>query len=123
MVAVTKPQIEKKYVLAKAVLNAADQLDIKSTVLADILGIHRSGISRLRTKMEIDPKSKQGELAILFIRVYRSLFSVMGGDLDWMKHFMKNQNKVTQGIPEEQIRSITGLVTVLNFLDGLRGKI
>ncbi len=36
---------------------------------------------------------------------------------------MRSPNKVTQGIPAEQITSIRGLVTVLQFVDAIRGKV
>ncbi len=110
-------------VLAKAVLNAADQLGLKQAELAAVLGIHRTAISRLKQNPALDPKSKQGELALLLIRIARALFALTGGDRDWIKHFMHSPNQVTGGIPAKQIESIQGLMQVLNFVDALRGKI
>ena len=81
-------------VLAKAVLNAADQLGLKQAELAAVLGIHRTAVSRLKQNPALDPKSKQGELALLVIRIARALFALTGGDKDWIKHFMHNPNKV-----------------------------
>ncbi|QEY17512.1 XRE family transcriptional regulator [Cellvibrio sp. KY-GH-1] len=110
-------------VLAKAVLNAADQLGLKQAELAAVLGIHRTAISRLKQNPALDPKSKQGELALLLIRIARALFALTGGDKDWIKHFMHNPNQVTGGVPAKQMESIQGLMQVLNFVDALRGKI
>ncbi len=110
-------------VLAKAVLNAADQLGLKQAELAAVLGIHRTAISRLKQNPALDPKSKQGELALLLIRIARALFALTGGDKDWIKHFMHSQNQVTGGIPAKQMETIQGLMQVLNFVDALRGKI
>lgn len=110
-------------VLAKAVLNAADQLGLKQAELAAVLGIHRTAISRLKQNPALDPKSKQGELALLLIRVARALFALTGGDKDWIKHFMHNPNQATGGVPAKQMESIQGLMQVLNFVDALRGKI
>lgn len=110
-------------VLAKAVLNAADQLGLKQAELAAVLGIHRTAVSRLKQNPALDPKSKQGELALLLIRIARALFALTGGDKDWIKHFMHNPNQVTGGVPVQQIESIQGLMQVLNFVDALRGKI
>ncbi len=110
-------------VLAKAVLNAADQLGLKQAELGAVLGIHRTAISRLKQNPALDPKSKQGELALLLIRIARALFALTGGDKDWIKHFMHSPNQVTGGIPAKQIESIQGLMQVLNFVDALRGKI
>jgi transcriptional regulator with XRE-family HTH domain len=110
-------------VLAKAVLNAAEQLGLKQAELAAVLGIHRTAISRLKQNPALDPKSKQGELALLLIRIARALFALTGGDKDWIKHFMHSPNQVTGGVPAKQIESIQGLVQVLNLVDALRGKI
>ncbi|VAW84629.1 hypothetical protein MNBD_GAMMA18-2069 [hydrothermal vent metagenome] len=110
-------------VLAKAVLNASLQLGLKQADLAAVLGIHRTAVSRLKSLPSLDPKSKQGELALLLIRVARALFALTGGDNDWIQHFMQTSNKVTGGVPAEQIKSIQGLMRVLQFVDGVRGKV
>lgn len=123
MSAQLQPDLDPKSVLAKALLNAADQLNLKQAQLAAILGVHRTAISRLKTNPELDPKSKQGELALLLIRLYRSLYALTGGDVMWMQHFLNSPNRVTGGIPSLQIQSITGLVTVIQFLDAVRGKL
>lgn len=62
MTALLKQPVDKKVVLAKAVLNVATQLDLKQAQLAAILGVHRTAISRLKGNPELDPSSKQGEL-------------------------------------------------------------
>ncbi len=117
------PQPEPEAVLAKAVLNASLQLGLKQADLAAVLGIHRTAVSRLKSLPSLDPKSKQGELALLLIRVARALFALTGGDNDWIQHFMQTSNKVTGGVPAEQIKSIQGLMRVLQFVDGVRGKV
>jgi len=110
-------------VLAKAVLNAAEQLGLKQAELAATLGIHRTAISRLKQNQSLDPKSKQGEIALLVIRIARALFALTGGDKEWIKHFMKTHNKITGDVPAEQIKSIQGLMTVVQFVDAIRGKV
>ncbi|HSC68259.1 MAG TPA: XRE family transcriptional regulator [Cellvibrio sp.] len=110
-------------VLAKAVLNAAEQLGLKQAELAAVLGIHRTAISRLKQIPVLNPKSKQGELALLLIRIARALFALTGGDKDWIKHFMHSPNQITGGVPAKQMESIQGLMQVLNVVDALRGKI
>lgn len=123
MSALAKSSPDRKVVLATAVLNAAEQLDLKQAQLAAVLGVHRTAISRMKNKPELDPESKQGELAVMFIRIYRALFSLMDGDLEWMRHFMENYNKVTGGVPKEQIQTVVGLMSVLQFVDAMRGKV
>lgn len=109
-------------VLAKAVLKAATQLGLRQADLAAVLGMHRTAVSRLKHAMSLDPASKQGELALLLIRVARALYALTGGDQDWMRHFMHTHNTATHGVPAQQITSVQGLVTVLQFVDAVRGQ-
>lgn len=109
-------------VLAKAVLRAAEQLGLRQAELAGVLGTHRTAISRLKTTQSLDPGSKQGELALLLIRIARSLYALAGGDVVWIRHFMRAPNQLTGGIPAEQIGTIQGLMSVLRVVDALRGK-
>ena len=110
-------------VLCKALFNVSDQLTLKQEELGNVVGINRTSISRLKHKGTLDPNSKQGELARLLIRAARALFALTGGDQDWIKHFMRSNNKLTGGIPAEQIQTIQGLMRVVTYLDAMRGKI
>ena len=61
-------------VLTKAVLRAAEQLALTSRVLASVLGLSEATVSRMRNgEYELQKGEKSFELAILFIRFYRSL--------------------------------------------------
>lgn len=108
-------------VLAKAVLNAAAQLGLTQADLGTVLGMHRTAISRLKQNPALDPSSKQGELALLLIRIARALFALTGGDQEWIRHFMHTHNTSTQGVPAQQISTIQGLIKVLQFVDAIRG--
>lgn len=123
MTALQRTQAAPQAVLAKAVLRAADQLGLRQADLAGVLGVHRTAISRLKQNPSLDPGSKQGELALLLVRMARALFALTGGDTDWMRHFMRTPNQATGGVPAEQITSIQGLVRVLQFVDAIRGKV
>jgi len=123
MTALPRPAPAPDAVLAKAVLRAADQLGLRQSGLADVLGMHRTAISRMKTAQSLDPASKQGELALLLVRLARALYALTGGDEVWIRHFMRAPNRITGGIPAEQIVSIQGLVTVLRVVDAMRGKI
>lgn len=123
MAALEHPKPERNVVLAKAVLRASEQLGLKQADLGKVLGMHRTMISRLNRTPSLNPKSKEGELALLLIRLARVLFALTGGDAAWIKHFMTTPNKMTGGIPAKQIESIQGLMTVLRFVDAIRGKV
>lgn len=124
MTAVLKqPPVNKNAVLTKAVLNAAEHLKISQTDLAEIIGVHRTAISKLKKTPDLDPTSKSGELALLFIRMYRALFAINGGDFVWMQHFINSPNLVTGGVPLEQMKTVEGLVRVVQYVDAIRGKV
>ena len=123
MSAATQPSPQADQVLAKAVLRAAQQLGLSQADLGAVLGLHRTGISRLKHNGSLAPGSKQGELALLLIRLARALFALAGGDEEWIRHFMRSPNQVTGGVPAEQVQSIQGLIDVLRFVDGIRGKL
>ena len=123
MTALLQPVSTPDEVLAKAVLNAADQLGLKQAELAAVLGIHRTAVSRLKQALSLDPKSKQGELALLLIRIARAVYALTGGDAAWIKHFMHSPNQLTGGIPAQQVQTVHGLMQALHFVDAIRGKL
>lgn len=110
---------EKADVLAEALANAGRQLGLTQADLGEIVGRDRTAISRGR----IDPDGKDGELALLFIRGYRALYVLTGGDRQAMKHWMHTENHHTGGIPVDQAKTVQGLMTVLEYLDAIRGKL
>ncbi|HHJ38003.1 MAG TPA: helix-turn-helix domain-containing protein [Methylothermaceae bacterium] len=84
MNAYAHPSPHPETVLAKAVLRASEQLGLKQAELAAVIGIHRTAVSRLKKNRALDPHSKEGELALLLIRLARALFALTGGDKEWM---------------------------------------
>lgn len=109
---------EKKSVLAKAVLNAGKSLGLNQDEIGAVIGRDRSSLAR-----GIEPETKAGELALLLIRCYRSLYAMVGGDDETMKHWMQTSNNYFNGIPSEKIKTISGLVAVVDYLDAIRGKV
>lgn len=111
--------VDQADVLAEALVNAGRQLGMSQADLGEIIGKDRTAISRGR----IDPGSKAGELALLFIRCYRALYVLVGGNVQQMRHWMETENFHTGGIPAEQVKSVQGLTGVLEYLDAMRGKL
>lgn len=109
---------EAPAVLSKALLNAGKALGLNQATIGQVIGKDRTTLSR-----GIDPQSKSGELALLLIRCYRSLFVLVGGKQTDMKHWMHTANHHTHGIPAEQIHNVQGLLRVVEYLDAMRGKI
>ena len=110
-------------VLTQASLRTAELLGLSATALARILGVSEASVSRLvaGTRL-IAPNSKEGELALLLVRVYRSLDALVGADDAQRKAWMSSPNRALNGVPAEQARRAEGLVTVLAYLDGMRAS-
>ena len=106
-------------VVMKAYVNAYRALGLSDSHGAKLIGVGRSTLLR---KTEFDADSKQSELQILFIRLYRSLFALFGGDLPSMKHWFEHSNSHVRGVPKDLCFSVAGLVNTNAYLDALRGK-
>ena len=111
--------IDDRQVLGKALYNAAEALGLSKTEAAKIIGRERTGIVR----DGIDPNSKAGELAMMFIRVYRGLYAVVGGDQENMRHWVATDNQYFGQSPRQMMQTCQGLVQVLMYLDAIRGKV
>jgi hypothetical protein len=108
-------------VLSKATLRAAERLDLSNTTLGKILGLSGPTITRMRQgTYTIDRNDKAFELAALFVRVYRSLDAVVGGDDRVAAAWLKADNTVLQDKPANLIQKVRGLVDVLAYLDARR---
>ena len=110
-------------VLAKAVLSAAERLGLRNRQLAGVLGSSEASVSRLQYGRGLDPATKEGELALLFLRVYRSLDALVGGDDDKARAWLHAHNEHLRGVPAERIRTVEGLVDVVQYLDAMRGRL
>lgn len=119
--AVPAARSDARAVLTKALLRAAGLLGLAPAALARVLGISEASVSRLANgTRSIDPGSKEGELALLLVRVYRSLDALVGGDDAQRRAWMHGANQALNGTPSELIRSAEGLVAVAAYLDGMR---
>ena len=112
-------------VLTKAALRAAEVLDVPQRTLAEIIGVSASTISRAAsTRAPIDPDSKAGELAKLWIRVFRSLDAIVGSNDEAARTWLVSANAAFAGQkPLERLRSAEGLIHVLHYLDSARARL
>jgi hypothetical protein len=115
----TVPKPDPDTVLTQALLAAGDYLGLTRDALGAAIGKERT----VFTRSKVAPDTKAGELALLLIRCYRSLYALVGGDREQMRHWMHTPNSHTGGIPAEQVRNVQGLVRVMEYLDAIRGKI
>ena len=108
-------------VLGKAVLKAADLLGLTARVLGTVIGVSEPTVSRLkRGEFTLERGTKPFELAVLFVRLYRSLDAIVGGDETVARAWLRNDNTVLGGKPIEKIQTVLGLVDAITYLDARR---
>jgi hypothetical protein len=111
----------RESVLSKAVIRASERLGIKGVDLAKILGLSQPTVSRLNKGLyELNSASKEWEFALLFVRMYRSLDSIVGND-EASRRWLRSENTGLSGIPLDLIHNTEGLVRVSHYLDASRG--
>ncbi|MGH8110957.1 MAG: antitoxin Xre-like helix-turn-helix domain-containing protein [Rhodanobacteraceae bacterium] len=112
---------ERAAVLTKATLEAANLLGLKDTELASVIGVSAPTVSRYRSgTSELDPEHKAGELALLLIRLFRSLDPLVGSDSAKRKVWIHTRNAALGSVPATLIRNPEGLVRTLAYVDGMR---
>lgn len=114
---------DRSAVLGKAVMAAAARLGIRQATLARVLGLSPASISRIgKGQIGLDPDSKNGELALLFVRLFRSLDAITGSDAA-ARRWLDSHNHALGDRPADLIVAATGLVDVVAYLDSQRARI
>ncbi len=108
--------------LTKAALRAAELLGLKDAELARVIGVSAASLSRLHRDRTIATATKEGELAVLFVRMYRSLDAVLGGHEARMRDWLRAENYHLGGAPAKLVQTVPGLVHVIQYLDAMRAK-
>ena len=110
-------------VLSKAVARAAEHLDVSRALLARVLGVSPATVTRLyRGDYVLDQGRKEWEFALLFVRAFRALDSIVGSE-SAARAWLKSDNRALNGRPVELIRTTEGLVRVVQYLDASRGLV
>lgn len=110
--------------LTKAVVRAAGLIGVTQQSLARILGVSAATVSRMFSGQYqlARERGKEWELAVLFVRMYRSLDAIFG-HADAAQQWLNGDNLGLMGKPIELIQSTEGLVRVLHYLDAHRGRV
>ena len=120
----TVPDGDPAAVLTKAVLRAADRLDLRNRTVATTLGLSEATVSRMRAGgYSLQPGQKSFELGLLLVRLYRSLDAIMGGDDAASRAWLRTGNTVLGGEPLAMIQTISGLMNAVQYLDSRRARI
>jgi len=115
---------EASVVVTKAVLRAADQLSITARILAAVIGVSEATVSRMRRhEFGLEPETKPFELAVLFVRMFRSLDAITGGDEKVAASWLVNPNTALDARPIEKLQTVSGLIDVIAYLDARRALV
>lgn len=111
-------------VISKAVARAADRLGLTNAALARTIGVSAATASRLRSgSYALEPDTKPYELALLLIRLFRSLDAVVGGEEASLRSWMVTTNRALRGEPRSLVQTATGLVAAVDYVDAARARI
>ena len=114
---------EAAAVLSKAVARAAEKLDVSKSLLAKVLGVSPPTVTRLYSgSYLLDQNRKEWDFALLFVRVFRSLDSIVG-DESTARKWLQSENRGLNAKPIDLIRNTEGLVRVVQYLDASRGLV
>jgi hypothetical protein len=120
----SSPALAEGAVLGKAALEAANRLGLTARTLGTVVGLSEPTVSRLkRGEFMLERGTKPFELAVLLVRLYRSLDAIVAGDENVAKAWLRNDNSALGGKPIEAIQTVPGLVDVIAYLDARRAII
>ncbi len=115
---------ERSAAVSKAVSRAAGLLGLSNAALARTIGVSAATASRLRRgNYVLEPSTKPYELALLLIRLFRSLDAVVAGDETSLRSWMETTNRALGGVPRDLVQTATGLVAAVDYVDAARARI
>ncbi len=116
---------KRSYILTTAVAETARHLDLGPSDLARIIGVSQPSASRLLGgTFLIKDGSKEWELAALFVRLYRSLYSIVGNSDQLARDWLQSDNRIFGGLkPIDVIKKTAGLVHACDYVDAHRATI
>lgn len=111
-------------VLTKATLAAASKLGLTNKALASVIGVSEATVSRMRSgDYTLQVGQKPFELAVMLVRLYRSLDAIVGGDDAVANSWLKNSNSMLGAKPIGLIQTVPGLINVIQYLDARRAVV
>jgi hypothetical protein len=119
-----RKQPAPRAVLAKALVRAAQALALSQVEVAAILGSSPASVSRtFAGERSLDPGSAEGRHALLLLRVFRSLDTLVGGDAQKARLWLRALNRHLGRAPLALLSTTQGLVHVAEYLDAMRGTL
>lgn len=110
--------------LTVAFRRASELLGVSQTEQAEILGLSAASVSRMgsgRYLLQVD--RKEWQLAVLFVRLFRSLDSITGGNDALSRQWLRSPNAALGGVPAALLGEIGSFVRVVQYLDASRAVV
>jgi hypothetical protein len=108
-------------VLTRATLRAGTRLGLTNRAIGRIIGVSEATVSRMGSgDYVLAPGEKPFELAVLLVRLFRSIDAIVGGDEETARSWLKSENTAFGAAPIEKIQTVSGLVDVIAYLDARR---
>ena len=115
---------EASRVLTKAAVRAAERLGLSGRLLGQIIGVSEATVSRWRHgEGALPADGKAYQLAALFVRAWRSLDAIVGGDDAVARAWLTNPNEALAARPIDRMFTPQGLVDVTAYLDARRAPL
>ena len=88
--------------------------------LARVLGVSEATVSRAAAARPLPATGKTLEMATLFVRLYRALDAIVGGDDATAARWLRLENGALGARPIDAIATVAGLTDTLAYLDARR---
>lgn len=115
---------DDKALVTRAFVEAGRELGMTLGQLARVVGVSESAMKNYSRGSANLRSAKDQELSLGFIRVYRALFAILGGDREQMQHWMRTPNRhLNDQTPAQLVENYQGLAEVNVYLDAMRGRL
>lgn len=120
----TYQQPDPVRVLTQAVTSAAELMGLNKATLAKILGISPASAGRMVAgQYQLNQNSKEWDMALLLVRLFRSLDAIMAGDEHALRSWLKSRNTALNAKPIELMTDAAGLVHTVDYVDSYRARV
>jgi Protein of unknown function (DUF2384) len=110
--------------VAKATIRAAEILDVGPVVLAKILGLSYAGAERLLNgRFDLAPVGGPFVRAVLLVRIFSALDTIMGGDEQAARSWLRARSNALGGIPLALMQTPRGLIPVCQHLEARLARV
>lgn len=114
---------EARRALSQSTIRAAELLHLNQAALAQILGVSVASVIRMHEhEWALEPETKPWNHAVLFIRLFRTLQTLVGERDDIARAWLHTLNRDLGDVPAKMIRRTEGLGLVVQYVNAASGR-